>query len=708
MKLVVVESPSKTKKIKEFLGKDYQVVASMGHIVDLPLKKLGVDTQNYFTPEYTIAEGKKKTITELKKSFQFANELILATDLDREGEAIAWHVAREVGAIKKDTQGKVTLVTNKRIKRIIFSEITKSAVQKAMSCPRDIDIDLVDAQQARRVLDRLVGYKLSPFLWSKIRGGLSAGRVQSVAVRLVVDREREISTFKTEEYWKILLDPSKEKTDIKTRVVFESSESKELPLFSMLENKFKTKEEVDDTIEKLKALDYTVESVDKSDVDKRPQPPLITSTLQQEAVKTLGLTSKKIMSIAQELYEAGLITYMRTDNTELSKEAKDSARQIINEKFGNEYVPTEANKFKSSSKVAQEAHEAIRPVHFKDTPENSELIGDKKAVYALIWNRAVASQMKSAKFAKEQIIIKAKEYRFKASGQRLLFDGYLKLEKKKIEDKELPALQTGDIVYPKVLVGHQKFTKPPQRYTEATLIKKLEKLGVGRPSTYATIISTIEGRGYVSREKKFFVPDEIAFAVTDLLTEHFPKIVDVRFSSELENQLDEIANGKTSYLKTLTKFYVPFEKTLLEKEKKISKDKYSKLEETDQRCPECGGEMRVVTGKYGKFASCPRYPECKGTVNLEEKNGSKTADTNSSKFQKKYEPAPTATDGTKMVLRKGRFGQFWSHSNPKIKDTKPLLLKEKCPECGHNLTEKKARKKFIGCSNYPKCKYIKK
>ncbi len=706
MKLVVVESPSKIKKVGKYLGNGYKVLASAGHIIDLPKKEIGIDTNNYFRPKYTPVKGKTKTISYLKKAFNKADELIIATDLDREGEAIGWHVARETGAIKKTN--KNIEYGEKPVKRIVFSEITKEAINKAIESPRELDKDLIDAQQTRRVLDRLVGYKLSPLLWKKIDTGLSAGRVQSVALRIVVDRELEIKNFDPKEYWNIYLKPVKEERNYLEVKTYKDGGNINKPSFTLeVENKIRKASTAKKVLEELENSEFFVKKVTKEEKKKKPKPPFITSTLQQEASKNKNFKwkSKKTMQVAQKLYEKGFITYMRTDSTNLSKEALSMVREVIKKDFSTEYLPEKSHSYKSGNKTSQEAHEAIRPTKFSNE-DFSDLNNEEMMLYELIKKRAIASQMKPAIYAKTEILIKSSQGDFKGNGSVIVFDGFTKLTPINSKDRVLPDFEEGEQVYPEKLFGLQNFTKPPSRYTEAKLIKKLEKVEVGRPSTYSNIIDTIEGRKYVKRDKKgFFVPEEIAFVIIDFLKEHFSKIVDIKFTAELENELDQIASGHNTYLKVLSEFYEDFNSKIEEKKENISSDKYSQKEKTDKRCPECGGKMTVHRGKYGKFAGCDKYPECKGTINLEKQEKKKKKVTLPKRF---LDEAPEDTEGNEMVLRKKSGSYFWASKNFDLKETQPVYLKEKCPECKNYLVERKGKYgKFLGCSNYPKCKYIK-
>lgn len=704
MKLVVVESPSKTKKIKSFLGQGYIVTASLGHIVDLPQKEVGIDLDNNFKPNYQPIKGKTKTIGELRNLYNKSTELILATDPDREGEAIAWHIAREVGAISKDSAA--IKYGSKSVKRVTFNEITENAVNQAMARPTTIDLNLVNAQQARRFLDRIVGYKLSPFLWKKVQGGLSAGRVQSVAVRIIVDREEEIRNFSPNEYWNILLDPTKEQVETTVKVLDTSQKDDSNFVFSLDIEKGKqisTRNEVVEILDKLKNQKYEVVEIKKEQSKKKPPAPFTTSTLQQEAIKKLKMDSKKVMKIAQELYESGLITYMRTDSTNLSDEAVTEIRKFITNNYAPNYLPANSQQYKSSNKVAQEAHEAIRPTHITNIPDKTELAHEQKELYTLIWKRTLACQFEYAIFNKQSIVLQYESFRFKANASTLEFDGFLKILGYEGETPIiLPNFNKGDILFAQNLLGKQAFTKPPSRFNEATLIKKLEKEEIGRPSTYSSIISTIKTRSYVSTDDKgFFIPEPVAFNVITLLKEHFSNIIDIKFTAKLEQELDDIANRKADYIDVLDSFWKPFFANLKEKESLIDSDQYAQNTKLNIKCPICGSEMVERVGKYGKFASCSKYPDCKGIAKIT------TEDKPVSLPLRFLSTAPLDSENNEMVLRKGSYGAFWASANKELKETKPVLLKTKCPECDNHLVERKsANGKFIGCSSYPNCKYI--
>lgn len=693
--LIIVESPTKAKTIGKFLGKDYTVVSSMGHIRDLPKSKIGVDPDDKFAITYEIPAKAKKTVTELKKLAKMSNEVILATDEDREGEAISWHLAH-ILKLKPNTT-----------KRMVFHEITESAIQKALANPRHIDINLVDAQQARRALDRLVGYKLSPFLWQKVQRGLSAGRVQSVALRLIVDREREIEAFKAEEYWSIEGVFLAGDTSLQIPATLTHIHAKRLDKFA-----HKTESQTQDLVSELKSLSYKVKSIENKSVARNPYPPFITSSLQQDGARRLYLSAKQTMMIAQQLYEGvslgskgqtGLITYMRTDSTNLSGQAIASAKSQIIKQFGEKYY--QVRQFKTKAKNAQEAHEAIRPTDPSLTPEDVKPYLDDKQykLYSLIWGRFMASQMKPALFDTMNVSITdtvSQSYTFTATGKRLVFDGFMRVYDIKSEDVLLPQIQEGESLKTEDIQGNQHFTQPPARYSESSLVKALEIHAIGRPSTYASIISTIQTRGYVIKnDDRRFAPTDIGKVVTDMLVAHFPHIVDIDFTAKVEEQFDEIAIGKDSYQKTMTDFYTPFIQNLKDKEKSV--ERHRELI-TDRPCPLCGGQLEIKRSKFGKFIACTNYPECKYTEQSDEEK----------QLQADFggEKCPNCTDGI-MEVKSGRFGPFLGCSNyPTCKTIQKIEHKtgEKCPECGIGdmVFKKGKRGPFKACNRYPDCKYI--
>lgn len=603
MKLVIVESPTKGRTIEKYLGSDYKVLASFGHVRDLPGGALGVDTEHDFVPEYRVLPKAKKTIAGLKDAMKKADMVYLATDYDREGEAIAWHLCEALGLDKAKTP------------RVTYHEITKDALNEAFTKPGKINIDLVNAQQSRRILDRLVGYKLSPFLWKKLYKGLSAGRVQSVAVRLIVDREREIQAFKAEEYWSIaaLLELVSEDRTQKIEDRFEAQ------LVQVNGHKLEklaigNKSRADELVADLNQARFVVTKVEMGEQQKWPYPPFTTSTLQQEASKRLGYSAKKTMKLAQDLYEAGQITYMRTDSVNLAPIALSTTRTLIGEKFGKTYLPPAARVYKTKTKGAQEAHEAIRPTYVMNLPETLAVSSeDHRKLYDLLWRRLVASQMMPAVVGttKVEITAAAKEqYGLAAIGSMMKFDGYLKVWPTKLEERTLPTLVAAQPLTLLELTPAQHSTEPPPRYNEASLIKALEEHGIGRPSTYAPTIATIVDRGYVQLEKRVFFPQEIGLIVIDLLKEHFPEIVDIGFTAELEEDLDKIAEGEANWVKVLHGFYDPFVKLLESKIETVAKQQLV-TETTDEICEKCGKPMQVKMGRFGKFLACTGFPDCR-------------------------------------------------------------------------------------------------
>jgi len=684
MKLVIVESPTKSKTINKYLGPKYKVLSSYGHIRDLPERSFGVDLEHDFKPKYVIPAKAKKTAKELKEAAKKADLVILATDKDREGEAIAWHILQILPKSK-----------TKNYQRISFHEITKKAIEKAIANPGQINMDLVNAQQARRILDRLVGYKLSPFLWKKVVKGLSAGRVQSVAVRLIVDREREIKNFKPEEYWSIEAKLRKQEAN--------NSDEFTAQLIKKEINKLeiKTKQEADKILEDLKGAQYQINEIKKREVKRHAHPPFTTSTLQQEAARKLGFSAKQTMRIAQQLYEGvklgskgriGLITYHRTDSFNLSSQALKSAQEFIKNTFGQKYLPDNPKFYKNKNKRAQEAHEAIRSTSAKRQPDKIKQYLDTKQykLYNLIWRRFIASQMNPAILDATTIDIKAEKYIFRATGSTIKFDGWLKAYPNKTKENILPPLSKDEILKLIKLISEQHFTQPPARYTEASLVKILEEYGIGRPSTYAPIISTIQNRGYVEKnEQKRFIPTEIAFIVIDLLKENFAQIADVKFTAYMEEDLDRIAHGKQNWLTVLKEFYKPFQENLEKKYKEVKKKNMD--EATDKKCPLCGKNLVIKLGRFGKFYACPGFPDCKHTEAIVTPTGVK---------------CPQCGQGD-IIERRSRKGKtFYSCSGyPNCKYAlwdKPV--NEKCPKCKSLLVETKSKK--IKCSN-KECNYKK-
>lgn len=678
--LVIVESPAKAKTIKKYLGNDYDVVASMGHVRDLPKARLSVDIKNNFTPKYEIIKGKEKLVKELKSLAAKSDNIYLATDPDREGEAISWHLAY------------ILDLPEDYCNRVEFNEITKNGVTNGMNNPRSINIDLVNAQQARRVLDRLVGYKLSPFISQKIRRGLSAGRVQSVALRIIVDREEEIRKFKPEEYWTI---------DAKF-IPKGSRKQFSATLYSDQNGKIKIENQQQaDKIERdLADAEYTITKVRNGTRKKQPAPPFITSTLQQEASRKLGFQSRRTMKVAQELYEGveidemgatGLITYMRTDSLRISNVAIDEVTRYISSEFGSEYLPAKPRFFKSRSN-AQDGHEAIRPSMPSLAPDKikSSLTSDQYKLYRLIWNRFVASQMAECVQKTTQADIEANGYTFKASGYYVSFDGFTKLyiegkDEEEESSKQLPPLEKGMPAKCKELKKNQHFTQPPARYTEASLIKALEEYGIGRPSTYAATITTITSREYVKREAKSLVPTELGEVITKLMKERFPKIVNLKFTAQMEEELDSVERGDEEWVDLLRDFYGDFEETLKTAKADMDGVKLKlKEDETDIVCDKCGRKMVVKMGRFGKFIACPGYPECKNVMKFIEKTGVKCP----------------KCDGDVIVKHTKSKRIFYGCSNYPNCDfvswNEPT--NEKCPQCGEILYKKKGKKPTLFCA----------
>ncbi|MBL4934908.1 type I DNA topoisomerase [Clostridium sp. YIM B02515] len=646
-KLVIVESPAKAKTISKYLGKDFIVEASMGHIRDLPKSQLGVDKENNYTPKYITIRGKGELLEKLRKAAKKSDKIYLATDPDREGEAISWHLS------------KILNISDSEKCRIEFNEITKNAVKTAIKNPRTLNINLVDAQQARRVLDRLVGYEISPILWRKIRWGLSAGRVQSVALKMVCDRENEINTFSPKEYWSIdskLLSPNSKKTFI---VKLFSKDNKKIEIHNESES--------NKIIEELNSQNFVVDKIKKSQKNKNPLPPFTTSTLQQDAYKKLNFSTKRTMSIAQQLYEGidikshgtlGLITYMRTDSVRVSEEAQKSAGEFIENNFGSEYKPENPRIFKSKKNI-QDAHEAIRPSYIDLTPEKvkDSLKDEQYKLYSLIWKRFIASQMSSSILNTITVEVINGNYQLRASGSTVKFDGFMKIYEYSTDEEEestyLPDLYEGDTLTKKSIEGKQHFTQPPAKYSEATLVKTLEEYGIGRPSTYSPIISTLLDRKYIERDKKTLIPTELGIIVNNVVSDYFKEIVDVEFTVDIEEKLDRVEEGKDNWNKVVDEFFKPIKESIEIAEKELSKitieDKIS-----EEKCDKCGRNMVIKHGRFGDFLACPGYPECKNTKPIVEK------------------------------------------------------LDVKCPKCGENILIKKSKKgkKFFGCSGYPNCDYV--
>ncbi len=630
--LVLVESPNKAKTISKFLDKTFKVEATFGHIRDLPTDKFGIDIKNDFQPQYVIPSKAQKIVKTLKTLAKQACLIILATDEDREGEAISWHVVKALGLDETKNQKLKT----KNYQRIAFHEITKTAIVEALKNPREIDINLVNAQQARRILDRIVGYKLSPFLWQKIAQGLSAGRVQSATVRLIVEREREIQNFKPEEYWQIearfaKAQNSKPKTQNKSQIQIPQSDNEFTALLVRKDGKIiprfgiKTKNEAEKIVADLKNAEYVVESIEQKQIMRNPPPPFTTSTLQQEAWQRFHFPAKFTMSLAQQLYEKGIITYHRTDSLNLSEQSLIGAKNYILKNLGKDYWPGFSRKYKTKSKSAQEAHEAIRPTRPDFAPQNpvgqADLKkGGEEKLYDLIWRRFIACQASQALFDSTKVEISAKNYLFEAAGQTLKFDGFLKIYPMNFEETNLPLLKKRDVLTLIKLLSSQHFTQPPSRFSEATLIKLLEKLGIGRPSTYAPILETIQTRGYVVKdEKKYLMPTEIGFLVNDVLVAHFSSIVDINFTATMEQELDEISQGKKQWLPVIKEFYEPFKANLKLKEKQVLKEEVLanlRSQTNGEVCPECQSPLVAKISKYGKFFACSRFPDCKYKKNI--------------------------------------------------------------------------------------------
>ncbi|TVM03057.1 MAG: type I DNA topoisomerase [Candidatus Brocadia sp. WS118] len=724
--LVIVESPAKAKTIGKYLGSSFFVRSSMGHVRDLPEKKLSVDVENNFTPEYKIIPSRKKLITELLADSKKADAVYLASDLDREGEAIAWHLTQALE------------IPDEKVRRVTFNEITKDAILEAFKHPFPVNMSKVNAQQARRILDRLVGYQISPLLWKKISKGLSAGRVQSVAVRLIVEREKEIKDFKPQEYWKItaelktISEDTEKAGDVKTfKAILQKSDNENLEI--------KNESQATDIVNELQKAGYHVANIKKQTKRNNAPPPFTTSLLQQQASTRLQFSAKKTMLIAQQLYEGvdigaegavGLITYMRTDSFHISEQALISCRKFIADTYGNSYLPEKPNVHASDKKGTQGAHEAIRPTGVEHTPESVKnfLTKDQYRLYELIWNRFVASQMKPALYAvtdveivtqyagdteemlsSERTVAPPKQYLLKARGRELLFDGHTRVSGHEMEKDEqiLPTLEKDQQLELVSVVPTQHFTQPPPRFSEASLVKTLEKMGIGRPSTYAAIISTIQDRGYVKQEKRAFYATELGTLVTEKLIEHFPKIMDVKFTSHMEDELDKIEVEKIGWLDVLKEFYGPF-KVDLEKAGGEMKSVKGTPEESNQTCTLCGQPMVIRWGRHGKFLGCSAFPTCKNTLPLDEKGEPAPPETTDQKCEK---------CGSAMVVKTSRHGKFLACSAyPACKNAKSLTgetpkvepTNEKCEKCGSPMVIRFSKKgRFMGCSAYPKCRNLK-
>jgi DNA topoisomerase-1 len=684
--LVIVESPAKANTIGKFLGKDYKVIASVGHVRDLPKSQIGVDIEHNFEPKYITIRGKGDIISKLKKESKAAKKVFLATDPDREGEAISWHLAN---LLNIDGSEKC---------RITFNEITKNAVKSAIKAPREINMDLVNAQQARRVLDRIVGYKISPLLWRKIRKGLSAGRVQSVAARLICDKEEEINNFKSEEYWTVTASLSRQRSG----PVFDAK------LFGTANEKIELKNEaqVKEILHELKGKDFIVNKVKLGEKKKTPASPFITSTMQQEAARKLGFPTKKTMMVAQQLYEGievkghgalGLVTYIRTDSTRISTEAQQEAKKYIEEKYGNKYLPENFRVYKNRS-ASQDAHEAIRPTYVSMDPDSvkDSLTSDQYKLYKLIWSRFIASQMASAVYDTVAADIMAGRLLFKANGSKIKFQGFVavyiegKDEDTEEAETQIPVLEENEILDLKKIVDKQHFTQPPLRYTEASLVKALEEKGIGRPSTYAPIITTILARGYIQKEKKFLFPTDLGKIVNDLMVNNFPDIVNIQFTAQWENKLDDVEEGTKQWVDLMKDFYGPFEESLKEAESKIGQIEI-RDEVTDIKCEKCGRNMVIKIGRFGKFLACPGFPECRNAKPILEEAG-----------------VTCPECGGKVLYKKTKKGRKYigCENNPACGFMSwDMPAGENCPKCGSFLLKKYSGKKLVLKCSKSSCDY---
>jgi len=718
--LVVVESPAKAKTIKKYLGRSYEVLASVGHIMDLPKSKLGVDIAQGFQPQYVVIRDKTKVLSDIKKAARKATRILLATDPDREGEAIAWHLASELGAPGGD----------ERVRRVLFNEITKTAIVAAIERPAALDRRKYDSQQARRILDRLVGYQISPILWKKVRRGLSAGRVQSVAVRLVVEREREVQAFVPVEYWTLDADLAAAlPPEFRARLVKLGGQKAEL----------KEGETTHALVGELEREPFRVAAVERKERRRNAPPPFTTAKLQQEAANRLGFTAKKTMTLAQRLYEGvdlgedgttGLITYMRTDSVRLAPEAVEAVRSHIASRYGRDYLPAEPVAYKTKQKQAQEAHEAVRPASVDFPPErvapHLEAQGerDMARLYELIWNRFVACQMLPAVYDQTTVDVAAGRATFRATGSILKFPGYLAVYgerrpedeagaepekegeegKERAEDRALPPLEAGEELRLVRLVPEQHFTQPPPRFNESSLIKEMEERGIGRPSTYASILSTIQDKGYVEKLERVFKPTQLGFVVTDELVKAFPRELDVAFTAGMEEKLDEIEEGSVGWQSVLAEFWSTFKEDL-DKAEVVMRDVKRQEIPTDVACEKCGKMMVIKWGRNGEFLACPGYPECRNTMNFR-RDGDVVVPL-------KEEEVPTDEKcpecGAAMVMKRGRFGRFFACTRyPECKGTKSIPLGVPCPKCASDLSERRSRrgKTFYGCTAYPKCDFV--
>jgi len=717
--LIIVESPTKAKSIKKYVGSRYQVKASVGHIKDLPVSKLGVDVTNDFEPTYQIIKGKKKVVDDIIKAAEGTTMVYLATDPDREGEAIAWHISEEIGAMakggaKKSPKGKKTKVA---VCRVLFHEITPKAVKAAIEKPVELDKNLYEAQQARRILDRLVGYKISPILWNKVQRGLSAGRVQSVAVRIICEREAEIRKFVPKEYWSIV-----------TRFEGSIPPPFEAKLIEKAGKKIEisNKQEASAVLEVLRKADYSLEKITRQERKRHPVPPFTTSKLQQEAARKLGFSAKKTMLLAQQLYEGidlgdgpvGLITYMRTDSVRVSNEAIAWAREYVTEKYGKETLPDQPNFYKNK-RGAQDAHEAIRPTGIGHSPEDVKeyLDKDQLRLFDLIWKRFIASQMNSAVYDQTIFDVRAlsggkNEFLLRASGQVMKFAGFMSVymegideeaEKDEEENPALPLLNEGEKLKLSKIDPNQHFTQPPPRFTEASLVKELEEQGIGRPSTYASIMSTIQDKEYVKKDQGRFFPTKLGEMVNELLVANFPEILDVKFTAQMEEELDDVEEGRRKWTDALQDFYKPFSTTLKRAEKEMVNLKKQTID-TEFKCDKCGQKMVIKWGRHGEFLACSGYPACKTTREF-------SRGTNGEIVLKKIETTTEVCEkcGAPMTIKRGRFGKFLACTKyPECKSTKAIGIGVKCPLCGKDVISRRGRggRSFYGCSGYPDCKFI--
>jgi DNA topoisomerase-1 len=716
--LVIVESPAKANTINKYLGSDYVVKASLGHVKDLPKSKLGVDVEHDFEPTYDVIPGKEKVIKELRAAAKSAGRILLAADPDREGEAICQHLKEILDGSKAE------------VFRVMFNEITPKAIRAAVEKPGRINQHIVDAQQARRILDRLVGYQISPLLWDKVRRGISAGRVQTVALRLIVEREREVQAFVPEEYWSIIAKlEGHEPPQFEARLAKIKGKTAEV----------KNQAEADHILDVVKTGEFLVESVVTKEKKRNPVPPFTTSKLQQDAARRLRFTVKKTMMLAQRLYEGielgeegriGLITYMRTDSTRISDDAMQMVRAYVSDVYGGPYLPEKPVIYKSK-KDAQDAHESIRPTFVARTPDELKayLSEDELKLYRLIWTRFLASQMNPAVYDQTTVEISAKDYLFRASGRVMKFDGFLKvyeessdedakpLEPDDEQDIMLPPLTQGERLRLLEMLPRQHFTEPPPRFTEASLVKMLEEKGIGRPSTYATILTTIQDREYVTKDQGKFRPTELGTVVTEMLVKHFEDIFDIEYTARMEEELDEVEEGKMTWVEALDEFYKKFQKDLKQASKNMENLKKQEIP-TDEVCEKCGSPMVIKWGQFGRFMACSGYPECKNTKEITSDEAPKEGEASA----ESAEPEPCENCGKPMALKRGRFGQFYACTGyPECKTTRKILtggkapkksdvvLDETCPQCGQaKMVLKEGRfGEFISCSNYPKCKYIK-